>query len=170
MIWDLGDGIHIGRLGVVLPDRRLGVGHEPDYVCVEGVTGQHLRDPVRTGFELVPEDLTVGWQPHCECGWRGEACNRIGSTHEILGANRSVKALIGSPAIPPLHLEQTAMEQWRRHVLSWNVEMAAQSLGRAAVRLDQAVTEARTAGLTWADIGRNTGMTRQAAHQRWSSN
>ena len=169
MAWDLGDGVHVGQLAVVLPDSRVGTRHEPGQISVEGVTGQHPRDPHRPGFELVPEDLAVGWQPHCECGWSGFPWTRIGSSYQIRGTRGSAKGLIGSPAIPPVQLEQTAMGEWRRHVLSWGVEMAAQSLQRASVRLDQAVHSARAAGLTWADIGRDAGMTRQAAHQRWAS-
>lgn len=168
MAWDLGDGVHVGKLGVVLPDRRVGSRVEPGRIRVEGVTGQYLRDPQRRGFELVPDHLAVGWQAHCECGWSGNPWNRVGSNHQIPGTGRSAKALIGSPAIPPLHLEETAMEEWRRHVLSWGVVMAAQSLRRASERLDHTVAAARTAGLTWEEIGRDAGITRQAAHQRWA--
>lgn len=86
-----------------------------------------------------------------------------------MGTKREVKALLGSPAVPPIAVEQSALGEWCRHALTWAVEMAARSLRRASVRLDQVVAEARTAGATWADIGRETGMTRQAAHERWAS-
>ena len=168
MNWDLGDGFHVGQVGVVLPDGRVGTRQEPDHIRVEGVTGHHIREPGNSGFELVPEASAAGWRAQCECGWSGEIWNRTDSAYQIQGTPRSAKGLIGSPAIPPLHLEQAVMQEWRRHVLSWGVEMAARSLQRAAKRLDEAVDAARTAGLTWTDIGRDTGMTRQAAHQRWA--
>lgn len=34
-------------------------------------------------------------------------------------------------------------------------------------RLDEAVAAARAAGATWQQIGQSTGMSRQAAHERW---
>lgn len=44
---------------------------------------------------------------------------------------------------------------------------AAASVRRSELRLDQAVAEARAAGATWMQIGAATGMSRQAAHERW---
>ncbi|MGM0384787.1 MAG: hypothetical protein ACQERF_02230 [Actinomycetota bacterium] len=37
----------------------------------------------------------------------------------------------------------------------------------AHTRLEAAVRAARAAGATWAQIGEATGVTRQAAHERW---
>lgn len=166
--WDMGDGYHVGQIGVVVRDGRVGIRQEPNHIRVEGVTGRHLRDPDSSGFELVTEDSAVGWQPVCECGWSGDTWNRVGSDYRIQETRLSAKGLIGSSAVPPLHLEQTAMNDWRQHVLSWGIEMAARSLRRSSERLDSAVAAARAAGLTWADIGRDAGITRQAAHQRWA--
>lgn len=169
MIWDLEDGVHVGRLGVVLADGRIGERYEPGGVVVEGVTGHHHRHPERPSFEIVPEDSTVGWQASCEYGWAGDPWNRAGCHFRIVGTRREAKALLGSPAIPPIALEQSALGEWHRHALTWAVQMADRSLRRASSRLDQVVAKARTAGATWADIGRETGMTRQAAHERWAS-
>lgn len=38
---------------------------------------------------------------------------------------------------------------------------------RSEARLDEAVAVAREAGATWTQIGTATGMSRQAAHERW---
>lgn len=38
---------------------------------------------------------------------------------------------------------------------------------RAADAVDRAVAAGRVAGLSWADVGRATGMTRQSARERW---
>lgn len=71
VIWDLGDGVHVGRLGVVLADGRLGVPYEAGGVVVEGVSGHHHRHPERPGFEIVPE--TQPWDG-------GPPANAVGRT------------------------------------------------------------------------------------------
>ena len=40
-------------------------------------------------------------------------------------------------------------------------------IGAAQLRLEEAVLAARAAGASWAQIGDATGMSRQAAHERW---
>lgn len=47
--------------------------------------------------------------------------------------------------------------------------IAATTYTVAGAELDAAVTEARSYGATWQDVGRAAGMTRQAAWQRWGS-
>lgn len=49
------------------------------------------------------------------------------------------------------------------------VGLAAATLTTASAALTEAVVAARLAGIPWAVIGRETGMTRQSAHERWSS-
>ena len=67
--------------------------------------------------------------------------------------------------------------QMRRH---WSKHLAPQRTTRdleeawaqsrtALDALDAAVEASREAGLSWADVGRATGMSRQAARQRWGS-
>ena len=44
---------------------------------------------------------------------------------------------------------------------------AARRLADAAAALDEAASDARRAGASWAQIGDAAGLTRQAAQQRW---
>ncbi len=44
---------------------------------------------------------------------------------------------------------------------------ASATLRQAEASLDDTVTAAREAGITWAQIGAALGMTRQSAHERW---
>jgi hypothetical protein len=48
-----------------------------------------------------------------------------------------------------------------------DVAAAAKTAEEADAALAIAVTHARVAGASWADIGRACGITRQAAQQRW---
>ena len=47
------------------------------------------------------------------------------------------------------------------------LRLAASVVQSADAKLDQAVGEARRAGLSWTEVGRATGMRRQSAHERW---
>ncbi|MFP5371521.1 MAG: hypothetical protein ACLGI3_12340 [Actinomycetes bacterium] len=49
-----------------------------------------------------------------------------------------------------------------RSVAQW-----ADALGKAGTGLDQAVRAARAAGVSWSEIGRAAGISRQAATMRW---
>jgi hypothetical protein len=62
-------------------------------------------------------------------------------------------------------LEELLYEQTRRAV--GVVADEAAKLGQQGAALDRAVASARAAGASWADIGRATNMSRQAAQQRW---
>ena len=46
---------------------------------------------------------------------------------------------------------------------------AARAVRHATQQLDDAVLAARNAGLSWVDIGRGAGITRQSARERWST-
>jgi hypothetical protein len=47
------------------------------------------------------------------------------------------------------------------------ITKASTSLRQAESELDAAVTNARAAGLSWAQIGAALGVSRQSAHERW---
>lgn len=47
------------------------------------------------------------------------------------------------------------------------VAEAAAAVKQAQTLLEATVVSARSAGATWAQIGESTGMSRQAAHERW---
>lgn len=169
LAWDMGDGFHRGLLGVLLKDGRLGLIHQDnEMISVQGITGRNKRDPGRTGFELVSESEATGWQGTCNCGWTGRQWQRVQGAGKTDLTRYRVKAAVGSPSSAPLSVEESILSEWQKHVRAWGLQMAARSYERAAVRLNETVKAARDSGLTWADIGTETGMSRQAAHQRWN--
>lgn len=168
MVWDQGDGFHKGRAGCVVPDGRIALAVTGAGVLVEGVTGRYPRDETTRGHELVPDADVIGWQGACECGWTGLPWDRVSTpTQANLAKRRAYTAMEGFAA-PPVAVEDAIGAEWRRHVALWGVDMAARSHARALERLNQAVAEARTAGATWAEIGKDTGISRQSAHERWN--
>lgn len=68
-------------------------------------------------------------------------------------------------------VEELMLDIWRQHLAPTNalstIAAASEDLARATRALDQAVATGRAAGLTWAEIGRATGIARQSAHERW---
>ncbi|MBO1269512.1 hypothetical protein [Arthrobacter cavernae] len=168
MGWDVGDGFHEGRAGCVVPDGRVARAVTGAGVLVEGVTGRYPRDEVLRGHELVPDKDVVGWQGACECGWQGVRWDRVRSSAQANLSKRRAYVAFDGFATPPVAVEDAILQEWRCHVASWEVDMAARNHARALERLNQAVAAARTAGASWADIGRDTGMSRQSAHERWT--
>lgn len=66
-----------------------------------------------------------------------------------------------------------ALRLWATHrapaVAELAIADAAQALHHAGQQLDDAVLVGRTAGLSWVDVGRAVGITRQSARERWGS-
>jgi hypothetical protein len=73
----------------------------------------------------------------------------------------------GVRAYSRAELQELLYEQTRLAVQS--VAEAAAAMGRSGDALDRAVKAARSAGASWADIGRAAGITRQSAQARWGS-
>jgi len=65
-------------------------------------------------------------------------------------------------AVSPRAAEPVASDAALREV-----ERSCDELRAAQQRLEDAVLAARAAGATWAQVGDATGMSRQAAHERW---
>lgn len=133
-----------------------------------------------------PAGAATGWQLMCNCSkpsswnpttWEGPVITRVPS-----------KALERLDLEDPQGLawyaadedvteagydhEDLALELWRRHHLFASertaaIQTASHELRAAERRLDQAVADARSAGLSWESIGRAAGLTKQAAHGRW---
>jgi hypothetical protein len=70
-------------------------------------------------------------------------------------------------------VEQLALSLWDVHRKPGDalrmIEAAAEAHARARVELDAVVTAGRAAGLSWADVGRAVGITRQSARERWGA-
>lgn len=133
-----------------------------------------------------PAGAAIGWQLICECStatsrtptrWEGPVITRVPS-----------KALERLDLEDPEGLawyatdedvtsagddhEDLVLELWHRHHLFASertaaIKTASRDLRAAERRLDQAVADARSAGVSWESIGRAAGLTKQAAHGRW---
>jgi len=70
-------------------------------------------------------------------------------------------------------LEQLLVDEWRAHIEpedhARSIRAALDGVTKAKQLLDLEVAAAHAAGMSWADIGRVAGMTRQAARDRWGN-
>lgn len=70
-------------------------------------------------------------------------------------------------------LEELLLAEWRAHIEpedhARSIRAALDGVTKAKQLLDMEVAAAHAAGMSWADIGRVAGMTRQAARDRWGS-
>lgn len=102
--------------------------------------------------------LVTGWRSTCECGWTGKTFY---------------------PARPsddgdyPTDIEDGAKAEWRDHMAPLeaidSVAHAAEASRKANELLDNEVKFARAAGATWSAIGAAVQISRQSAHEHWSS-
>ncbi len=119
-------------------------------------------------YDLVPWAELDGWQAACSCGWSGSRWDRA----EMLGEGLDPE----EAQLPDGRFVFDAAEaDWLAHInplrARGRVAAAAQALAAARRDLDLAVDQARRLDPppSWAEIGRATGMTRQAARERWST-
>lgn len=92
-------------------DGRRGYNLDDGMISVQGVTGQQQRDQQRPGFELVSESEAAGCQELANVvGLAGS-----GSVSTMPGktdlTRYRARALIGSPAIPPLSVEDLILSE-----------------------------------------------------------
>ncbi|MFC3986634.1 hypothetical protein [Streptosporangium jomthongense] len=113
----------------------------------------------------------VGWQAMCECGWRGPRWTRVDQVQDADEQSRLVHVPdLDSYGDAPDHIVQAIYDEWQEHLeppLLLAVRDASQEAAAAQDRLAAAVAAAR-AEHSWADIGAVIGISRQAAHERWS--
>jgi hypothetical protein len=122
--------------------------------------------------EWRPDAEVVGWVAGCTCGWRGSPWARV-TAWELADPAARRLAVAGPWADLEAADEDLVMTEWRRHIAGWqaleDVEEAAARQAAAARALDEAVRTALSAGASWADIGRVTGLTGRSATERWSA-
>jgi hypothetical protein len=153
-------------MGVVTDDGR----HEMYAACV-------LADGsvVSSSSGLDGADV-VGWVVRCDCA--GESTEprtttlarweRVPVEREDLG--QGLVACDGRDVLRLYDRDDVARCMDRlfdAHLAPERIGRAAVGVGAASRRLDQAVEDGREAGLSWADVGRAVGITRQAARERW---
>jgi hypothetical protein len=173
MGWDLGDGKHAGWAACVVPDGRLSVGSTGVGQLVHGVTGKYPQDNLSPEVEIVPDIEVQGWRAACECGWRGMMWSRVRSEDHADFAAGKVFVPEGGFADAPQALEDAIGDEWRAHCAPPKavaaIEEAAAAYTDAARALARAVAAARALEVPWSDVGRAAGVSRQAAHERWSA-
>lgn len=119
----------------------------------------------------VPAPEIVAARPACDCGWRGtpiptaelaERCGLDAVTHDDL-----IDWEDGEPGGIVLdaweHEHVASLAGWRTTLTT--ARQAAEAAQQALVR---AVAAAREHGASWADIGAEFGISRQAAHERFA--
>ena len=133
-----------------------------------------------------PAGAATGWQLMCNCSgpsswtpttWEGPVITRVPSKAlERLDLENSEGlawyATDDDVASAGYDHEGLVLELWNRHHLFASertaaIQTASHELRAAERRLDQAVADARSAGVSWESIGRAAGLTKQAAHGRW---
>lgn len=121
----------------------------------------------------------VAWCAGCACGWRGGRVHRRADYPDDDYAVRlgiAPDAVDGFPpdedGSAPVGGGPSCYAEWEAHLrsalpeLELHEALADDEAGRGPV--DQAVHSARSAGASWAVIGRAAGITRQSAHERWA--
>jgi hypothetical protein len=161
MGWVTEDGKHEGYAVCLLRDGRWAASYSGGGVIPSGA-----RD------ELVPDDQVVGWRARCDCergNWEGSEWARAATPTETdLAARRAYS----EDAFAPDEVEAAIQaEWWDLHAGPYEklaaVSQTAAAAHKARRQLDDAVSAAREAGASWADIGRAVGISRQSAHERW---
>ena len=173
-------GKHEGWAAYVAPDGRLSGGSSaagfyargPGAEAASAAAWRDGRPP--TGAEiddLIPLADLVGWQAACGCSWTGPSWRR----------DQTIAGRYGGDDPDDAHLpdgrtvDDAALEAWQDHIAPLatlgRVRAAADLLAAARRDLDLAVMAARMHDppASWAAIGRATGMSRQAANERWST-
>jgi hypothetical protein len=110
---------------------------------------------------VVPWDQVATWRITCECGWTGP--ERPAVTDPEYGMRDC-----------PTELEDEVFyPAWRQHIAPFDAIAELRGLAGQLHRLEDELADkvalARTAGASWTQIGREVGLTRQGAQQRWGA-
>lgn len=164
MGWVTDEEGHEGWPAALFADGARSVGTQDQQAVVELPNGE---EELRDGEEA------TGWQARCECGWVGPVWSRVAVSSQDDRSRRRV--YVSTPSIygsAPEEVEEAMDREWRQHAEQGRVLEAvrqqAREVAAAQARLGEAVRAARGAGRSWAEVGEATGMSRQAAHERWS--
>lgn len=185
MGWFTEGSDHEGYVVSVFADGMYGSGGrymEIDLMTPDGRPVGHDDDPTRRAWR--PPSQVVGWRVACSCEpFRKHVILDPLWTRVWDPADENVTAkrlYAGPPASPDAadmgdreDLEPVFLNVWHRHVapdLSLHtISTLSRSLKELEAQLDDAVSAARTAGVSWDKIGRAFGISRQGAQQRWEA-
>jgi len=162
----------------------------PDGLAARDEAGEYLTRPPsavigwRVACDHVPAHLTdenLGRWRHAPEHWLSpHVWHRVYSAdEEDLDQHRIYASLneewsvdLMGRADSDQQLEDLLVAEWRAHIEpedhARSVRSALDGLAQARELLDLEVAAAHDAGMSWAEIGRVVGITRQAARDRWS--
>ena len=170
--WINDDGEHEGWDAPLFADGNVagGWGTSPDGSTRVIVSILNRNETALTGnWDYRAESEVIGWVAACVCGWRGAPFSRVDvEAEEDLAARR-----VFSPDSHAPQIEELIHQEWIAHLSPLEavdlVRRRAQELAASRRALDEAVDAARSAKVPWETIGGATGMSRQSAHERWST-
>ncbi|MFE3281243.1 hypothetical protein [Nocardia sp. NPDC059239] len=164
------DGKHEGFVTAWFPDGMLGTGFTGNTVfarmpCTDG---RKLHDYDRGEEVERPDSEVAGWQPVCECGWRGSLWRRVATEAE---QDLTVYRAYSRDSLSD-DFDEMLMVEWEQHIAPatavHEVALITAEIRDAEQRRVEAVTRARAAGASWEAIAQAANITRQSAHERWS--
>lgn len=187
---------HEGYIKMVFADGRLGGGtYSAAGFSVDGAEGLAQLDELGNPGENRPAAAIIGWRLACahvpahvrddnlgryfgppETWLSPVAWTRVYTANEQDLDRRRIYAPLdeeGSVFVEEREdeLYDLLRAEWREHIApedhARSIRTAATAIIDTQQQLDLEVAGARTAGLSWAEIGRAAGITRQAARERW---
>ena len=164
---------HEGWAAAVASDGRLSASLTGEGVLVKRITGHYRPDKMLPDYEVVADSEIIGWRGACACGWQGRMWGRVTSPYAADFTLRRVYLPPDDFAHASSEVENAIHDEWKAHLAPLEavagVEAAAREYNQAGHRLDKTVAAAKSAGASWADIGRAVGISRQSAHERWAN-
>jgi hypothetical protein len=152
---DVGDE-HEGWVANVVRDGRSSAALSAAGVHVRPATGRY---PERHGTDLVPWDEVVLWRVTCQCGWTGPELPA-----EVTGES-------GWKACSEDLEDREFLPAWQAHVAPYaalsQLGELTEELRTLSQQVDDKVQLARATGASWSQIGREAGLSKQGAQQRW---
>jgi len=82
-------------------------------------------------------------------------------------AKRQARVTLGRARLDLMQLAAHGVERGRP--LMWRIDALTSVIEQADLMRAELIAAAREQGISWTEIGQNTGMTKQAAHKRWAS-
>lgn len=148
-----------GRVSASLASAGVIVDEQTDADIAAGYEVRRYPEPSASIDVVVPWDQVATWRIMCTCGWAGSEM----PAHDVDSWRDCPEDIEDSVFLP----------EWQAHVAPF------EALGQLGGLADQAtvierqladkVQLARTAGASWSQIGREVGLSKQGAQQRWAT-
>jgi hypothetical protein len=159
---------HEGWIASVLADGRIAAGSCAGGVLVGELIAEDLaserevhRYPGGDVDVVVPWEQVTTWRLCCGCGWTGSERPAQNAPDE--------PGYRGCDASPDI--EAAFEAEWAAHVAPFtaleDLQQLTAQLHELQARIEDTVRTARSAGASWAQLGRAAGVSKQGAQQRW---